>query len=121
MITRRSFLAKSAASTALLAAPKFALAEMTLGSAQLTTVSDGNLTLPGDFVTASLPAEASQIIKSYGLNTDQYTPECNVTLYRDGTNTVLFDVGSGADFMPSAGSLLDSMDAIGVAADDVHR
>jgi len=47
------------------------------------------------------------------------TPECNLALYRDGTNTVLFDVGSGPDFMPSAGQISDSLDAIGLAPEDV--
>lgn len=116
MITRRRVLTHSAA---LLALPKLALADITLGRATLTTVSDGNLTLPGDFVTANLPAEAVEIMKGYGLSTEQFTPECNITLYRDGTNTVLFDVGSGPDFMPDAGSLIDNLDAAGVGIDEV--
>ncbi|MGH1576364.1 MBL fold metallo-hydrolase [Planktotalea sp.] len=119
MITRRSLLAQGAASAALLAAPKLALAEISLGSATLTTVSDGSLSLPGSFVTGNLPDSATDIIKSYGLSTETYTPECNVTLYRDGTNTVLFDVGSGPDFMPNAGDLFDSLDAAGVALEDI--
>lgn len=119
MITRRDFIAQSSASAALIGAPKLALAELSLGAATLSTVSDGHLTLPGDFATANLPSEATDIIKSFGLNTDQFTPECNVTLYRDGTNTVLFDVGSGPDFMPSAGALQDSLDAVGVGLGDV--
>ncbi|MEN8894034.1 MAG: MBL fold metallo-hydrolase, partial [Planktotalea arctica] len=119
MITRRNLLARGAASAALLGAPKLLLAEMSLGGATISTLSDGTLTLPGDFVTANLPEEAVDIIKSYGLSTDQYTPECNLALYRDGTNTVLFDVGSGPDFMPSAGELLDSLDAQGLGAGDI--
>ncbi len=119
MITRRNLMLQASASAALLAAPKMALANLSLGDATLSTVSDGNLTLPGNFVTANLPSEAVGIMESYGISTEQYTPECNVTLYRDGTNTVLFDVGSGPDFMPSAGSLLDSLDAAGVGIDDV--
>jgi glyoxylase-like metal-dependent hydrolase (beta-lactamase superfamily II) len=116
MITRRTVLTHSAA---LLALPKLALADISLGGATLTTVSDGNLTLPGGFVTANLPGEAVEIMKSYGLSTEQFTPECNITLYRDGTNTVLFDVGSGPDFMPDAGTLVDNLDVAGVGIDDV--
>ncbi len=119
MITRRNLLTQGAASAALLCAPKMLLAEMSLGNATLSTVSDGNLTLPGDFATANLPPEAGAILESYGLTSDQYTPECNVTLYRDGTNTVLFDVGSGPDFMPDAGMLIDSLDEAGVGLEDV--
>ncbi len=42
-----------------------------------------------------------------------------MTLLRDGTNTVLFDAGSGSGFMETAGTLLDTLDMIGVAPDDV--
>ena len=119
MITRRRLLAQAAASTALLAAPRLAISQTQIGAATLTTVSDGHLTLPGDFVTANLPDEATKLIQRYGLSTDQFTPECNVTLYQDGENTVLFDVGAGADFMSSAGDLVDNLDAVGVATDDI--
>ena len=61
----------------------------------------------------------TDIVTRYGLSTDQLTPPCNVTLYRDGTNTVLFDVGSGPDFMPSAGKITEAMDAIGLAPEEV--
>lgn len=102
------------------ALPRLATAEMTLGSATLTTVSDGNLMLPGSFVFDTLPQdELAPILQSHGLNTEQVTPECNLALYRDGTNTVLFDVGSGPDFMPTAGKITDSLAALGLAPADV--
>ena len=73
MITRRNLLAQGAASAALLTLPKLAIAETMIGTAKLTTVSDGSLSLPGEFVTANLPAEASEIMRSYGLSTELYT------------------------------------------------
>ncbi len=42
------------------------------------------------------------------------TPPCNLTLYRSGERLVLFDAGSGPNFMPSAGRLPDSLDAAGI-------
>ena len=63
--------------------------------------------------------ELAPILDEFSLAQDRLTPECNLALYRDGTNTVLFDVGSGPDFMPSAGTLLDSLDGIGLAPEDV--
>ncbi|MBV0912781.1 MBL fold metallo-hydrolase [Anianabacter salinae] len=118
---RRQFLTRSmAAAGSLVAAPTFAIAELAMGDATLTTVSDGTLLLPRSFTLAGLPeAEAGRILEANGVTGDQLTPPCNVTLYRDGTNTVLFDVGSGDTFMPTAGTLLDSLDAIGVTADDI--
>jgi glyoxylase-like metal-dependent hydrolase (beta-lactamase superfamily II) len=53
------------------------------------------------------------------VSADQLTPECNLALYQDGTHTVLFDVGSGPDFMPSAGAIVDSLDAQGLAPEDI--
>ncbi len=38
---------------------------------------------------------------------------------KDGDRVVLFDVGSGPNFMPSAGKILDNIDAAGIAPEDV--
>ena len=113
---RRGFLAGAAsvvASTQLVSAKA-------LGTAHLTTVSDGSLVLPGDFIFAPMPAEdLAPVLNSFALDPQRITPECNLALFQDGTNTVLFDVGAGPDFMPSAGTLQDSLDAANIAAKDV--
>ena len=98
----------------------FAATDMALGAAQLTTLSDGNLVLPLDFLIGDLPqAQAIEALAQHGITGDTLTPPCNLTLYRDGTNTVLFDAGSGPAFMPSAGDLLDALDATGVTPDEI--
>jgi len=115
---RRDFLALSAA----LAMPRmgFAATELTLPDAKLTMLSDGTLTLPGDFVLGQMdPAEAAAMRQKFNLSPDSYTPPCNLTLFQDGTRNVLFDVGSGPDFMPSAGKLDEALDAIGLTHDDI--
>lgn len=94
--------------------------EMTLGTARLTTLSDGHLQLPRDFMLGELDTEKAQpILAEHGVTGDMIAPPCNLTLYRDDTNTVLFDAGSGSGFMPSAGELRGALDAIGVAPDDI--
>ncbi|MEL7254943.1 MAG: MBL fold metallo-hydrolase [Pseudomonadota bacterium] len=96
------------------------MADMAIGSATLTTVSDGYLTLPGSFLFDPMPQkELSPILTEYGLSRDQLTPECNLALYRDGQNTVLFDVGAGPDFMPSSGAIVNSLDAVGLVPEDI--
>lgn len=118
--SRRQFLQHASATGAfsLLAPPAFS--KIALGSASLTTVSDGHLVLPLSFAIGSNPsAKAAEILRDHGISGDQVRPNCNVSIYQDGTNTVLFDVGSGPDFMPSAGTLLDSLTALGVAPEDV--
>ena len=119
-ISRRTFLQGAAALPVLGAMPRLATANMALGSATLTTVSDGSLMLPGSFIFDPMPKdELAPILAQYGQDSERLTPECNLALYRDGTNTVLFDVGSGPDFMPTAGTIVDSLDAIGLAPEDI--
>ena len=119
-LSRRTFLQGAAALPVLGAMPRLATANMALGSATLTTVSDGSLMLPGSFIFDPMPKdELAPILAQYGQDSERLTPECNLALYRDGTNTVLFDVGSGHDFMPTAGTIVDSLDAIGLAPEDI--
>ena len=121
--TRRRFMAAGtglAAATALGFSPLRAHAQIALGDIRLDVVSDGELTLPESFVFEGLPADAlAPIRQKYGLTGEVISPPCNVTLMRSGDRTILFDVGSGPDFAPNAGDLLASLEALGVAPEDV--
>lgn len=119
--TRRQLLGGLGA-TAIFGVPHMTLAasQIDLGQAKITTVSDGHLVLPKEFLLGDLPAaETTPILEKYGLVGDVMQPPCNVTLLQDGDRTVLFDAGSGSGFMPSAGDLVDTLDALGVAPDDI--
>jgi len=78
---------------------------------QLTIVSDGTLSLPTSFVLPeSIDVEEREaFFKQHQLNADQLTPDCNLSLWRTSDRLVLFDVGAGPNFMPTAGKLLDSL------------
>lgn len=121
--SRRNFLAGGAgltAATALGLTTTQLHAQIGLGDIQLDVVSDGSLTLPSSFIFDPMPQdELAPIIEKYGLSPEVLTPPCNVTLLRSGDRTVLFDVGSGPDFAPNAGTLLASLDALGVTPEDV--
>lgn len=122
MLTRRRLLTATAAAATTALAPRrlWAASTLTLGGTRIDTLSDGSLVLPGDFILGGMPQDEMQaIVAKYGLPTDQLTPPCNVTLLRDGTNTVLFDVGAGPDFQPSAGKLMEAFEAIGLTVDDI--
>lgn len=118
-ISRRSLLGGALGTGVLGALPRlsFAATTMTLGSARIDTLSDGHLVLPMEFVTDH--AGATEALARLGLTGPQIEAPCNVTIYRDGTNTVLFDVGAGPDFMPTAGKLAVALEALGIAPDDV--
>lgn len=120
-LTRRHLLGTmGAASLCGLPRPGRAATEMRLGKATLTTLSDGHLVLPMDFLLGDLdPAQAEPVLAEHGITGDAVEPPCNLALYRDADRTVLFDAGSGHAFMPSAGALMDALDSIGLAADDI--
>lgn len=117
VLSRRHVLAGLAAAGSMIGRLR---AEVTLPTGRLTTLSDGWLDLPGDFAFAGLPEdELTRILTQHNVARDVYRPECNLALYRDGTNIVLFDAGSGPDFMPNAGALTESLDAEGLAPEDI--
>lgn len=119
-LPRRQFLKFATAIATSAVFPKRSISETTFGTGRLTTIRDGHLVLPKSFAIGANPApEANGILKDLGLNGDTLHPACNVSLYRDGQNTVLFDVGAGPDFMPTAGTLLDSLNSLGISAEDI--
>ena len=118
--SRRMFLAGGSAAVALGLPPRLVHAELSIGDMRLDVVSDGSLTLPGSFIFDPMPKdELAPILTKYQLSADVLEPPCNVTLMRHGDRVVLFDVGSGPDFAPNSGILSDSLDALGVAPEDV--
>ncbi|MDA7430241.1 MBL fold metallo-hydrolase [Primorskyibacter aestuariivivens] len=118
-LTRRRMMAGMGAAAGMAAAGPV-WSSVSLGQMQIDTLSDGTLMLPGDFIFGPMPKdELRPIIDKYGVSPDSLTPECNLTLVRDGERVILFDVGSGPDFMPSAGKLQEAFDAIGLSTDEV--
>lgn len=122
-MTRREALAVLGVTSALPFVPGMsgrAVADIALGSKTVTTVSDGNLVLPLDFAFPDAPRDdLIALLEAAGLGTEAVEPPCNVTVLKDGDRVVLFDVGSGPNFMPSAGKILDNIDAVGIAPEDV--
>ena len=123
-ITRRTLLQSGLATSAALLStglmPRRLHASTRIGGMQIEMVSDGNLVLPRDFVTGPMPsAEADAILARYGIDGDSMTPPCNVTLLRHEDRVILFDVGAGTEFQPSAGFLPDTLDELGLAPEDI--
>lgn len=119
-ITRRQTITGIAAGTGAALIGLRVQAELAMGDAVLTTLSDGNLVLPRDFLLGPVPAaDAAPILARYGISGDTLSPPCNVTLLRSGSRMVLFDSGAGSGFQPSAGALADSLAALGVDPGEV--
>lgn len=123
MLSRRHFLQSTiagAAITGLSPLRSWASAETAVGSVKITTLSDGHLTLPPEFIFAPMPkAELATVLASHKVGDGPLTPECNVTLSQDGQRTILFDTGSGPAFQDSVGLLPDALDEIGLAPEDI--
>ena len=120
--TRRSLIGGAAGALTLACVPRpvLAIGRLSAGDAELTTLSDGSLTLPMSFVFPDVDqVELEAMLSANGMATDALRPDCNVTLLRRGDRLAIFDVGSGANFMPTAGKLLDSLAEAGVDPGDV--
>ncbi len=97
-----------------------AVGNLPMVDGDITVVSDGNLLLPLSFAFPEAPQDALiALLKQQGLATDALTPDCNITILRRGDRVVMFDVGSGPNFMPSAGKLLENIEDAGYAPDDI--
>ncbi|HCP82098.1 MAG TPA: MBL fold metallo-hydrolase [Octadecabacter sp.] len=95
------------------------MAQTKIGEFTLTSLSDGSLTLPASLVLGPIPEDArAGAIAEFGLG-EVLTPPCNVTLLQTGDRNILFDVGAGSEFMSSAGFLLDALDDIGLAPEEI--
>jgi len=123
MLDRREFLANTIAAGLVLPVlhtPAFSNTSFPIGKGTVDIVSDGHLELPIAMVLGRVPeADRSAFLAANNLASDVVRSSLNLTLYRDGERTVLFDVGSGPSFMPSAGKLGAALEAAGIAADDV--
>ncbi len=119
-LTRRQVLALGGSGLAALAfaaasRPAHGAAAIALGDAEVSIVSDGNLVLPLSFAGAGAPMEELKaLLAANGLPTETLAPDCNVTFLKRGDRLIAFDVGSGPNFMPTAGKLLENLGEAGI-------
>lgn len=119
-LTRRKLLATGSAGLIMgLSLPHVGLTQTSVGDFTLTSLSDGHLSLPASMVLAPIPDDArAQAVSTFGLG-EILTPPCNITLLQSADRNILFDVGSGPEFMSSAGFLLDALDQVGLGPEDI--
>lgn len=99
----------------------WAITTLTMGDFQIDSLSDGHLELPVGPLLERVPeAERAELLKLADLPADGVMRSpLNVTLLRTPDRTILFDVGSGPDFVPTAGRLAEALAALNVAPEDV--
>lgn len=125
-LNRREFLAASAVlACAAVSRPAQAIAIPDIVEGELTILSDGHLSLPRsmqfpDAVSNSIGKdELDTALANAGQSSENLTPDCNITLWKTQDRVILFDVGSGPYFMPTAGKLLESLEAENIEPEEV--
>ncbi|MGB7206713.1 MAG: MBL fold metallo-hydrolase [Anderseniella sp.] len=123
MLDRRQFTKSAIAAGLMLPATSsnvFSKSSFGFGNGKIDIVSDGHLSLPVNMVLGRVPeADRAKFLKDNAADGETVKSALNLTLYRDGERTILFDVGSGANFMQSAGKLVEALQTAGVSPDEV--
>lgn len=97
-----------------------ALQTMALGEGEVTVVSDGHLVFPLSIYMPDAPQdELAKLYEQYNIGPGSIEPDCNVTFWKSGDKLVVFDAGSGPNFMPTAGKLVANMVEVGLDPADV--
>ena len=115
VFNRRRFLAGASALIAAGFLPKHVLAlagpvSFKQGTANITVVSDGELVLPVGIISPDAPQDQLKaLLVAAGVTGTEFRPATNITLIRTGGDLILFDTGSGSEFQPTAGKVLESL------------
>lgn len=119
MFDRRRVLAAGAAfllPAAGLPASAQVVAQTGGADAAITVLSDGGFEMPAAMLARDVEPET---IRAAARLSGPLTTVLNVTCLRRGDQTIVFDCGSGANFLPGTGKLAASLDAAGIAPDSV--
>lgn len=125
-LDRRKFLAVASGLIAAGLLPKSALAyagpyKFTHGTFDVTVLSDGAFELPLSVISPD--AKPEELVMILGLAADATTgpAEISPVVLTAGTDVILFDTGTGGLMGPTAGTLLASLQAAGLAADAITK
>jgi len=93
----------------------------THGAGELLIFSDGHLVLPTNFLYDSQEqlSEIQSLYADAGIPFGANEPSINVTLWRHEDRLVLFDIGSGAQWMETAGKLPAQLELAGIDPADI--
>ncbi|MEN3794359.1 MBL fold metallo-hydrolase [Fulvimarina sp. MAC3] len=113
-MNRREFV-MSAASLGLMGTNLLSRKAFAAEGGTIETISDGFLELPTNFLLPNglpenIPGMSLQEVAAEGT----FKVSCNVTAFRGPQGLIVFDCGSGPNFMASAGNLSQNMAAAGI-------
>ncbi len=91
-----------------------------VGDFKAMVVSDGTLAFPPTFFVPKADPEAvASVLTEHFLSTEEMYAHVNALYVETDEHQVLVDTGSGNLFGPTAGHLLENLEAAGVAAEDI--
>jgi glyoxylase-like metal-dependent hydrolase (beta-lactamase superfamily II) len=91
-----------------------------LGQREIIVLSDGHLEFPAEFLARNVAeSEVRSFLAARNLRPDRIRFHINVALIKTGDNYTLIDAGSGSTWEQSAGKLADSLEAAGIAPDQI--
>ena len=92
----------------------------TIGNAVVTSFSDGIMSIPSNML---FDADANPIIKPMleqsGMGSGTANRPLNITLVDQGDRRILFDAGSGPNFLPGLGELPSELESAGIELDSI--
>ncbi len=88
---------------------------------ELSVLSDGHLDLPPrkPYDTRIEMSQWQGLFDRYQLDPHINQPDCNITVLRNKDKLILFDIGSGANFMNTTGLLPTQLETVGIDPLDV--
>lgn len=90
------------------------------GEFDVTVLSDGPITLPGEiFAPEAAAEERASVIERLGGADNSAHAQSNIPLIVSGREIILIDVGAGSRFQPSEGQLEANLRRVGVDPDEV--
>jgi glyoxylase-like metal-dependent hydrolase (beta-lactamase superfamily II) len=99
------------------------------GAFEITIVSDGYFVLPPPNIAADVGflypdtprSELAAFLTSVGLSIDRVQLPNNVVLVRTASDLILVDTGAGSGWQPTAGKLIDSLQAAGIDREKITK
>jgi glyoxylase-like metal-dependent hydrolase (beta-lactamase superfamily II) len=93
-----------------------------LGALEVSVFSDGTLQVPQSFsLPDNKPDEIAALLKSNGQTGELPPAQTNITLVKSGSELILIDAGSGPNFQPTAGKLMENLEAAGIAPEKITK
>lgn len=127
MLSRRQLLLGAAALGTAAALPKQLLAQMAPhsfkhGDFEVTVMSDGHIVLPASIMAPDAPPEElAELLRAAGMGTEEVQVAASPVLVRAGSDLILFDTGSGAEFQPTVGQLEENLKQAGIEPGSITK